>query len=265
MNRMNHSVFVMLLTVIPAVAASAGPRAEVSLNGAWQAAPADPDMAQPKPAGPWKGFAVPGTLHGVNRKAFWFRRSFEAPADWRERRVLLRFNGVKYNSAVFVNGQRVGGCFNGDDQFVLDVTGAVKFGASNELLVGARDWSGVFEKQLPDPPPKTGHDALRAWPKDNVLSPVGGRLADFGIWDDVALLAAPPVHIADVTIVTSVRKGELHATFEIANEGKREARVTLKNAIVDAPTLVFEEKVLTLAAGAVSNVSAKIEWQDARL
>ncbi|MBI5394377.1 MAG: hypothetical protein HZA91_03680 [Verrucomicrobia bacterium] len=263
--RTTHLLAILTLAVVATAALAAGPRAEVSLNGAWQTAPADPELAQPKPTGPWKECAVPGTLNGVNRTAFWFRRSFDVPADWRDRRVLLRFNGVKYNSSVFVNGQRVGGCFNGYDPFALDVTGAVKFGAANELLVGARDWSGIFDKQLPDPPARTDWHALRNWPKDNVLSPVGGLLTLFGIWDDVTLLAVPPVHIADLTIVTSVRKGELVATFEIANEGKQDARVTLKNAIADVPTLVFEDKVFTLAAGHVTNISAKIEWKDAKL
>lgn len=260
-----QALAVMGLLLFGVAAAAAGPRAEVSLKGAWQAAPADPELAQTEPAGPWKTFTVPGTLHGDNRKAFWFRRSFDVPADWRERRVLLRFNGVKYNSAVRVNGRRVGGCFNGYDQFDLDVTDAVKFGASNELLVGARDWSGVFDKQLPDPPATMNWHALRDWPRDNVLSPVGGLHTLFGIWDDVTLLSAPPVHIADVTIATSVRKGELAATFEVANEGKQDARVTLKIAVVDLPTLVFENKAFTLAAGAVTNVSARIEWKDAKL
>ncbi|MBN1873836.1 MAG: GNAT family N-acetyltransferase [Anaerolineae bacterium] len=40
--------------------------------------------------------------------AGWFRRAFTVPADWRERRITLHFEGVNYHAKVWVNGYEVG-------------------------------------------------------------------------------------------------------------------------------------------------------------
>ncbi|MBM3889220.1 MAG: hypothetical protein FJ388_08855, partial [Verrucomicrobia bacterium] len=183
---------------------------------------------------------------------------------WQGQRVLLRFNGVKYNSVVFVNDKRVGGCFNGYDLFVVDATDAVKFGAANKLLVGARDWSGVFERPMPGEPPQEFH-ALRSWPKDNVLSPIGGRYADYGIWDDVTLLAVPLVRVSDITIVPSLRKHTLSATLELANDTKSSAEVTLKNTVAGESSVAFKDVVLTLAAGQRTNLTVSARWEKPKL
>ncbi len=253
-----------LLCAFSAFALSASPRAEMNLSGTWQAAPADPDLAQQTPLGPWKNSEVPGLVNGINRKAVWLRRDFDAPADWRGQRVLLRFNGVKYNAAVFVNGRRVGGCFNGYDMFTVDATDAVKFGAPNTLLVGARDWSGIFDKQLPDPTNTDWH-ALRSWPRDNVLGPIGGLFTEYGIWDDVTVLAVQPVRVNDVTIITSVRDHKLTLDVELANDSAAEARVTLRNAIAEDASVVLKPVELTLAAGLRTNLTVSATWRNPKL
>ncbi|MCX7826269.1 MAG: hypothetical protein N2689_12025, partial [Verrucomicrobiae bacterium] len=236
----------------------------MELNGAWEAAPADAELKQPPPSAGWREFMVPGTVYSANGRALWFRRMLEVPAAWQGRRVLLRFNGVKYNSAVFVNDKRVGGCFNGYDLFVVDATDAVKFGATNTLLVGARDWSGVFERPMPGEPPQEFH-ALRSWPRDNVLAPIGGRYADYGIWDDVTLQVVPPVRVSDITIVPSVRKRALSATVELANDTAASVEVTLKNAVAGEPSVVFKDVSLSLAAGQRTNLTVSARWERPKL
>ena len=56
----------------------------------------------------------------------------------------IHFGGLKFNSRIFVNGKRVGGCFGGYRHFEVDVTEAVLFGRENQLLVGCHDRTGVF-------------------------------------------------------------------------------------------------------------------------
>lgn len=123
----------------------------LNLNGEWQFAFDEQDQ------GFALGYASPGTelplrilvpfclesaMSGVHDKRFskvlWYRRSFEAPAAMRGRRVLLRFGAVDYRCEVFVNGASAGRHVGGYTPFALDVTRLLKDGA-NDLCVRVED------------------------------------------------------------------------------------------------------------------------------
>jgi beta-galactosidase/beta-glucuronidase len=123
--------------------ADISPRVENILNGQWECKIVEGLDALPKDGG-WKPFAVPGMLRGHNYQQAWFRRTFTVPQNMRGKRVKIHFGGLKFNSRIFVNGKRVGGCFGGYRHFEVDVTEAVLFGRENQLLVGCHDWTGVF-------------------------------------------------------------------------------------------------------------------------
>ena len=70
--------------------------------------------------------------HGVA----WYWREFVAPTNPHPQgRYLLRFWAVDYRADVWLNGQSVGGHESGETPFTLDVTDAVKPGATNLLAV----------------------------------------------------------------------------------------------------------------------------------
>lgn len=75
----------------------------------------------------------------------WLRKTVEIPADWAGRRVLLHFDAVAGNAEIVVNGKPVGSHFDLFLPFDLDVTSAIVFGGSNEVLVGVRKAS-LFDK-----------------------------------------------------------------------------------------------------------------------
>ena len=87
-------------------------------------------------------FPPESSLSGVNSKEFmesvWYRRNFDVPAKWVDRRVLLNFGAVDYEATVWVNGQQV--CFHkgGYTPFTCDVSDVVK-AENNELVVHAED------------------------------------------------------------------------------------------------------------------------------
>ncbi len=197
-----------------------GPRAERSLNGQWQFVRVS-SLDAPVPEKGWQTVAVPVELRGYNYERAWFRRVFRVPSQWRGRRVLLRFGGVKFNSRVLVNGLSVGGCFNGYDAFELDITEAVRFGQPNTVLVGVHDWTGVFTGEpVAFRPGMDGH-ALRAAPRDRVLAPIGGRFYDYGIWDDVTLVAVPAVRISRLLVRPLVRQRRLVLHVTVVNQSDR--------------------------------------------
>ena len=197
----------------------ATPRHAVSLNGDWEMV--EVASLDAPPAAGWRPVRVPGTIRGHDYKRAWFRRRFAVSADWQGRRVRVRFGGVKYNSRVRVNGQPVGGCFNGHDPFEVDVTAAVRPGADNELAVGVHDWTGIFTGDRVDFGGEGNWHRLRELPRDRILGPIGGQYGQYGLWGDVTLLALPPVHFDSLTFRPSVRRNRVEVDVTVVNTGAR--------------------------------------------
>ncbi len=65
----------------------------------------------------------------------WYRTSFDAPASWAEREVLLELEGVYMNSQVWLNGHLVGGRPNGYLPVLCVLSPHLKPGARNTLAV----------------------------------------------------------------------------------------------------------------------------------
>jgi beta-galactosidase/beta-glucuronidase len=198
-----------------------------NLNGLWDyaitpqtaAAPArfDGRMLVPYP--------VESSLSGVGKvlqpdQRLWQRRSFQAPAAWKGERVLLHFDAVDYECAVWVNGALVGAHKGGFTPFSFDVTPYLKDGA-NELLVGTTDPSDTGEQPR-------GKQVLK--PQGIWYTPVSG------IWQTVWL---EPVR-ADLHIA------ELRLTPDVAAGGVRVA--ALANAATEDDT--YAVRFMATAAGA---------------
>lgn len=216
-------------TPIP-TAQGLGSRVEIFLDSQWDISKADSLATKPVSAR-WSTIDVPGYLSSYDYRMAWFRKKFNVPKEWQDKRLILRFGGVKYNSRVLVNGQDVGGNFNGYDEFEIDITNAVQFGKMNELLVGAHDWTGVFSGEPIDLPPNLAGDALRNFPEDRVLSPVGGHFDYYGIWDSVTLRVVPSVYIQSIFVRPSVRRNVLEIDVTLQNPGSTPFNGFLKGRI----------------------------------
>jgi beta-galactosidase/beta-glucuronidase len=68
----------------------------------------------------------------------WYRRSFETPAAWRGRKVLLHFGAVDYRASVWINGRHVGDHTGGHTPFRFEISRFLQNGA-NTLVVRAED------------------------------------------------------------------------------------------------------------------------------
>lgn len=183
----------------------------LSLNGLWEldlgAAEADPPpVGRTLPRTVLVPFPVESALSGVmeHAKRLWYRRLFEVPRAWRGGRVLLHFGAVDWEARVWVNGAFVGEHRGGYDGFTVDVTGALRDGAGQELVVG------VFDPTDAGTQPR-GKQVLRPegiWytPSSGIwqtvwIEPVAGRRidrmriipdADRGTVRVEAILAGPP-------------------------------------------------------------------------
>lgn len=117
-----------------------------NLNGLWDYAIAAKDAAQPTA---WEGkilvpFPVESALSGVMRKVdekqrLWYRRTFDVPAAWKGKRVLLHFEAVDWETTVWVNGKELGTHRGGYDPFSFDITDALKADGAQELVLAVFD------------------------------------------------------------------------------------------------------------------------------
>lgn len=65
----------------------------------------------------------------------WYRKIFSVPAQWKNQKVAIYFEGVYMNAAVFVNGKSVGMQPYGYTSFEYDLTSYLKFGQQNTIAV----------------------------------------------------------------------------------------------------------------------------------
>ena len=65
-------------------------------------------------------------------------KRFDVPEDWRDRHVVLEFEGIQTDSTVFVNGDYAGGSPHGYTGFTIHINPMLKYGQTNEIQVIAR-------------------------------------------------------------------------------------------------------------------------------
>ena len=146
-------------------------------------------------------FCIESALSGVGKPVtpdqhLWYSRSFEVPAAWAGKRVLLHFGAVDWETVVSVNGKRVGVHLGGSDPFSFDVTEALRPG-KNELLV--RVWDPTDQGAQP-----RGKQKLQ--PESIWYTPVTG------IWQTVWLEPVADVSVAGVRIEPDLDRGGVHIT-----------------------------------------------------
>ena len=87
-------------------------------------------------------YALPVSLLVAALASLWYRRTFQVPEEWQGQRVLLHFQAVDWESAVYVNGKPLGEHRGGYDAFSFDITDALKPSGDQELIVRVFDPRG---------------------------------------------------------------------------------------------------------------------------
>ena len=117
----------------------------LNLNGLWDLAFTAKDaMRATFDAQILVPFPVESALSGVMRPVsendrIWYRRTFNLPAKWHGKRLLLHFGAVDFETTVWVNSKQVGQHRGGYDGFTFDVTDAINPLGENELVVAVWD------------------------------------------------------------------------------------------------------------------------------
>ena len=170
-----------------------------NLNGLWDYAIEPKDNPQPEN---FDGkilvpFPAESALSGVMKPVgeenrLWYKRTFEIPKKWSNRRVLLHFGAVDWDTTVWVNGTKVGTHRGGYDPFTFDITDALKDTGQQEVVLSVWD------------PTNTGTQ-----PRGKQVKKPGGiwYTAVTGIWQTAWLEPVPSKYIARIRITPIYDEG----------------------------------------------------------
>jgi hypothetical protein len=177
-----------------------------NLNGLWQYAIAAKDAAKPTE---FEGqilvpFAIESALSGVMRRVtpdqrLWYRRTFSADASSADKRLLLHFGAVDWETKVWLNGREVGQHRGGYDAFTFDLTEAMSDQGEQELVVSVWD------------PGDAGPQ-----PRGKQVNKPGGIFytPTTGIWQTVWLEPVPKSYIESLKIVPDLDGKQVKVTVK---------------------------------------------------
>lgn len=121
-----------------------------------------------------------------------YRKNLFGEEHYRDKAIYLEFEGIYMKSAVYLNGERIGGWIYGYTGFYVELTDKLKIGEDNEIRVVA----------------------------DNSQTPNSRWYTGSGIYRNVNLIVGEKQHIAldGVSVVTeSIEPAVIHVTTELEN------------------------------------------------
>ena len=172
------------------------------------------------------------------RGTCWYSRRFEAPESMRGRRVVVHFEGVNYNSSVWVNGKLVGQNEDAFLPFEFPVDEVLRFGEHNLIVVRVDNYRGPA--QLP---------TTEYWQGQ------GGILREVQL---VATDLARLVHVG-ITAAPEDGKGKFALRALVSNERAQPANLFLRVKILNSagrPVANFTGSPLVAEAGRETELSA---------
>lgn len=154
------------------------------------------------PSGGGGGFFPAGTG--------WYRKTFNAPAGWKGKRVSVQFDGIYRNATVFLNGHKLGTQSYGYTSFELDLTPELSFTSPNVLAVRV----------------------------DNSAQPNSRWYSGSGIYRHVRVVVTNPLHVAHwgvfvTTPEVSGARARVQVRTKLSNESAGDAASTLQTALLD--------------------------------
>lgn len=152
-------------------------------------------------------FPIESALSGVMRRVsetnrIWYRRTFTIPRGWKNKKILLHFGAVDWDTTVFVNGKKIGGHQGGYDAFSFDITDALNRKGENEIVVSVWDPTDAG----PQPRGKQIRNPHGIW-----YTPTSG------IWQTVWLEPVSGTYIRSFKMIPDVDNSCLVVTADVVN------------------------------------------------
>ena len=135
--------------------------------------------------------------------AVWYRRTVTIPSDWGDKRVLLHFQAVDYDTTVWVNGHEVGRHRGGFSPFYCDLYGVAFAGEEITIVIRVRDYG-----KIPQP---RGKQARQFGPQGAIY------VRTTGIWQTVWMEPVPDVYLKRPRLTPDVANGVIRLEQPITN------------------------------------------------
>ncbi len=238
------------------------PRLELAADSGWKFVLGDPSGAE-KPSfadSTWRTVNLPhdwsiegrpekDNLTGAGGGFFpagvgWYRKTFNAPAEWQGKLVNVEFDGVYRDATVYLNGNKLGFHPYGYTSFTFDLSKHLNFKGPNVLAVRV----------------------------DNSAQPNSRWYSGSGIYRHVRVVVTEPTHVAHWGVfVTTPKVSDASATVsiqtKIANESDKPTGVTVKTTLYDRAgrEAGTKESTLTIAPGKETEAAQEITVSDPAL
>jgi len=179
----------------------------MNLNGLWEYAVASRKVEQ---VTDYQGnilvpYPIESALSGVGRKLshkenLIYRRFFSIPEEWKEKRIVLHFGAVDWETKVYVNHTPVGTHTGGYLPFSFDITDSLRHDGENELRLVVWDPTDKGKQER-------GKQSLK--PKIVFYTAVSG------IWQTVWIEPVSDTYIKNVRIIPDIDSENINIQTEI--------------------------------------------------
>lgn len=266
---------VLALTAAAAEPVANPPRIVFGFNQNWEffrPAAAKPGEAKAPAVDPltqpvaWETVALPHTVRieplnasgGRNYQGVcYYRKTITPDAAWAGKRILLHFEGAMQVADIFLNGEKLTTHFGGYQPFTLDLTGKLRPGRANTLLLRLDNSDNA---EVPPGKPQNGLD----------FTYFGG------LYRNVRLELLNPLHITDEYLADTTAGGGIFVTYpdvsadsatvrakvQVRNEGTAAVTARVRCGI-DGQSVLSEP--LALAPGESRDATLEVKLQKPRL
>lgn len=224
----------LLLACLGLMTMQAEGRKVESFNSGWsfKKAPAEKELAinAPKWDKGWSEVEIPHTWNAKDMQvqansfyegAAYYKKQYFFPAELKDKRVFLRFEGVGSCAEVFVNGMLATSHKGGYSAFACEISPLLKAGEENEIIVKADN------KSRPDVIP-VNHNLFGVY--GGIYRPVWLIVTEpYNI--SVTDCASPGVYVTQKNV--SKKQADVKVKVKLDNGTLQPAPVTLQNTIYD--------------------------------
>lgn len=145
----------------------------------------------------------------------WYRKQINVPSEWRDKRVVLVFDGANYRTVVYVNGAKAGEHDGGYTRFQFPIDDYVRVGETNTIAVAVDNESRL------DRVPMERHDW---WDHGGIYRPVRIEVTNRSYLDDAVITTdttapVPKVHVAATVRTAASRNAGWYIVARLLDAG----------------------------------------------
>ncbi|MGA3171396.1 MAG: glycoside hydrolase family 2 TIM barrel-domain containing protein [Chthoniobacteraceae bacterium] len=184
---------------------------------------------------------------GYYRGACWYARVLDIPADWRGKRVFIRFEAAALVAKTYLNGQLLGEHRGGFTAFCYELTPLLHFGAANELRVQ------VDNSHQEDVPPLSGDFNVDG----GIYRPVHLIVTD-PVCISPLNMASPGVYLTTKLLTDAVAEIEVKTLVSNGAAGRANPEVKAEIADAGGKIVTWGMEPATVESGSTAEVTSTL-------